>query len=243
MTRDSWPGGDPGDGSAEEDALNGDGDQFEPTPPEPEEGVAPDPLDPRGFGLPGPGDDAPLPPDPRDGLPGDIDFEGDGESLDSDSLTAEAAGTIPDPAAGDAYMLFIRGVELLDQRLYLQAAMSLEQARKLEPGKTSITEALGRAYFHAQRYKEAAEAFQEVVESRPDDDFSQFCLGRSLEKLGDLSGARQHMALAVGMKPARADYRKYLDRLRQLGEDAENPYETGEADADDARGRRPGDEG
>src|SRR5262245_6167983 len=101
-----------------------------------------------------------------------------------------------DPAAGDAYALYTRGMELLEKRDYLQAALSLEQARRLEPGKSSIGEALGRAYFHAGRYAEAAAAFSEVVESRPDDDYAQFCLGRSLEKLGDLPGARQHVSLA-----------------------------------------------
>lgn len=120
----------------------------------------------------------------------------------------------PDPAAGDPYALFVRGTELLEQRLYAQAALSLEQALKLEPGKTSILEALGRAYFHGGRYRRAADAFRAVVDARPDDDFSQFCLGRSLEKLGDIEGARRHMALAAGMRPARADYRRYLARVR-----------------------------
>ncbi len=122
-----------------------------------------------------------------------------------------------DPAAGDAYELFVRGMDLLDRRHYLQAAMSLEQARALEPGKTSICEALGRAYFHARQYEKARDAFDEVVKARPDDDFAQFCLGRSLEKLGDYVGARRHMGLAVGMRPKRADYRRYLDRVRDRG--------------------------
>lgn len=108
----------------------------------------------------------------------------------------------------------MRGSDLLEQRLYAQAAISLEQARRLEPGKISILEALGRTYFHAQRYSEAAGVFGEIVERRPDDDYSQFCLGRSLEKLGDATGARRHIGLAVGMRPGRADYRRYLDRLR-----------------------------
>lgn len=119
-----------------------------------------------------------------------------------------------DPAAGDAYLLYTRGVELLEQKLYAQAILSLEQARRLEPGKTSISETLGRACFYAQRYRDAADAFKEVVDSRPDDDFSHFCLGRSLEMLGDKAGAARHMALAVGLRPGRADYRKYLDRVR-----------------------------
>lgn len=123
-------------------------------------------------------------------------------------------GLPSDPAAGDAYALFQRGSELLKQGHYSQATLSLEQARKLEPGKTSISEALGRAYFHSKRFEQAAEVFGEVVESRPDDDYAQFCLGRSLEKLGDLPGARRHVSLAVAMQPERDDYRHSLDRLR-----------------------------
>ncbi len=124
----------------------------------------------------------------------------------------------PDQAAGDAYALFVRGMELLEQRHYLQAALSLEQARRLEPGKTSISEALGRAHFHARHYEQARDAFEEVVRARPDDDFAQFCLGRSFEKLGDFVGARRHMGLALGMRPQRADYRRFLDHVRERGE-------------------------
>lgn len=123
-----------------------------------------------------------------------------------------------DPAAGDAYALFIRGTELLESKHYLQAAVSLEQARQLEPGKTSITEALGRAYFRAHRFEQARDAFDEVVKAKPDDDFAQFCLGRSLEMLGDYVGARRHMGLAAGMRPKREDYRRYLDRVREQSE-------------------------
>lgn len=119
-----------------------------------------------------------------------------------------------DPAAGDPYALYTRGMELLGQRHFEQAAISLEQARKLEPGKTSIGEALGRAHFHAGHFEAAAEAFGEVVEAHPDDDYAQFCLGRSLEKLGDLPGALQHISLAVAMQPTRDDYRHSLNRLR-----------------------------
>lgn len=144
-------------------------------------------------------------PDDRHGAAPDPAADGD--------RRGRPAGPPPDPAAGDAYALFVRGTDLLEQRLYAQAAISLEQARRLEPGKISILEALGRAYFHVQRYRQAAAVFGEVVERRPDEDFSQFCLGRSLEMLGDLTGARRHMGLAVGMRPGRADYRRYLDRI------------------------------
>jgi tetratricopeptide (TPR) repeat protein len=119
-----------------------------------------------------------------------------------------------DPAAEDAYALFQRGVSLLEESHYAQAAVSLEKAKRLEPDKTSIREALGRAYFRSGRYNRAADEFSAVVERYPANDYAHFCLGRSFEKLGDRTAARRHLALAYGMRPDRSDYRLYRDRLR-----------------------------
>ena len=44
-------------------------------------------------------------------------------------------------------------------------------------------------------------------------DFAHFCLGRALEKTGRRVEARRHLTLAVGLRPDRADYRVYRDRL------------------------------
>jgi tetratricopeptide (TPR) repeat protein len=119
-----------------------------------------------------------------------------------------------DPAADDAYALFQRGLSLLAGDHWAQAAVSLEKAKRLEPDKTSIREALGRAYFRSGRYRRAAREFEAVVERYPADDFAHFCLGRSFEKLGDRSAASRHLSLAYGMRPEREDYRHYRDRLR-----------------------------
>jgi Flp pilus assembly protein TadD len=119
----------------------------------------------------------------------------------------------PDPASDDAYALFQRGLSLLAERHWAQAAVSLEKAKRLEPDKTSIREALGRAYFRSGRYRPAATEFSAVVEQSPTDDYAHFCLGRSLEKLGDRRAARRHMSLACGMRPDRTDYRIYRDRV------------------------------
>lgn len=119
----------------------------------------------------------------------------------------------PDPAAGDAYALFQRGLSLLAQDHWAQAAVSLEKAKRLEPDKTSIREALGRAYFRSGRYRHAAREFSAVVERYPANDYAHFCLGRSFEKLGDRARARRHLSLAFGMRPDRSDYRRYRDRL------------------------------
>jgi tetratricopeptide (TPR) repeat protein len=128
---------------------------------------------------------------------------------------SEGAGTLPpDPAADDAYALYQRGVGLLEQAHWPQAAVSLEKAKRLEPDKTSIREALGRAYFRSGRYRRAAREFSAVIERYPANDYAHFCLGRSLEKLGDRSAASRHLSLACGMQPERSDYRHYRDRLR-----------------------------
>ncbi|HLL87113.1 MAG TPA: tetratricopeptide repeat protein [Thermoleophilaceae bacterium] len=123
----------------------------------------------------------------------------------------------PDTAPGDGaevYDLFRRGSALLEARDFQAATIPLERARRLEPDKASIREALGRAYFHAGRYAAARDEFAAVVERSPVNDFAHFCLGRSLEKTGRRLEARRHMTLAAGLRPDRADYRAYLNRLR-----------------------------
>jgi len=120
----------------------------------------------------------------------------------------------PDPASDDAYALFQRGLSLLAEHHWAQAAVSLEKAKRLEPDKTSIREALGRAYFRSGRYGRAASEFSAVVDRSPANDYAHFCLGRSFEKLGDRRGARRHLSLAFGMRPDRTDYRLYRDRVR-----------------------------
>jgi tetratricopeptide (TPR) repeat protein len=123
-------------------------------------------------------------------------------------------GHSPDPAEQDAYALFQRGISLLEERHWAQAAVPLEKAKRLEPDKTSIREALGRAYFRSGHYRRAAGEFEAVVERNPANDYAHFCLGRSFEKLGDKPAASRHLSLAAGMRPDREDYRRYRDRLK-----------------------------
>jgi tetratricopeptide (TPR) repeat protein len=88
------------------------------------------------------------------------------------------------------------------------------RARELEPDKMSIREALGRALFRVQRYREAAEEFAAIVERSPTNDFAQFCLGRSLQLQGRHAEAREPLTLAACMRPDRRDYRIYRDKAR-----------------------------
>ena len=120
----------------------------------------------------------------------------------------------PEERGEHVYELFRRGSELLEHGDYSAAAIPLEKARSYEPDKTSIREALGRAYFRAGRYAAAREEFKAVVERSPVNDFAHFCLGRALDKTGHRVEARRHLRLAAGLRPDRADYRAYLDRIR-----------------------------
>ncbi len=92
--------------------------------------------------------------------------------------------------------------------------MPLARARELEPDKASIREALGRALFHSQRYREAAEEFGALADARPTDDYAHFCLGRALQQLGRHREACRPLAIAACLRPDRSEYRTYRDRAR-----------------------------
>ena len=117
---------------------------------------------------------------------------------------------MPSPADTEAtYTLYRRGIELLEDGDFVDAAEPLAEAARRAPEKTSIREALGRAYFRAGRFAPAAVEFEAVVETHPVDDYAHFCLGRALSKTGEKRRARHHLALASNLRPDRRDYRFY----------------------------------
>jgi Flp pilus assembly protein TadD len=111
------------------------------------------------------------------------------------------------------FTLYRRGIELLEERDFEQAAVPLEQAARRAPEKSSVREALGRAYFRSGRFAAAAAEFEAVVEAHQVNDFAHFCLGRALAKTGETERARHHLALASNLRPERSDYRFYRDQL------------------------------
>ena len=112
----------------------------------------------------------------------------------------------------DVYALYRNGTRLLDDGDFHAAAVPLARARDLAPDTTSIREALGRALFRTQRYREAEQEFAVVVEHAPTNDFALFCLGRSRQLQGKHAEARHPLALASCLRPERADYRRYRDQ-------------------------------
>ena len=112
------------------------------------------------------------------------------------------------------YTLYRRGVELLADGSFGEATVPLAEVARREPEKTSVREALGRAYFRNHQFEEAAAEFEAVVDRQPVNDFAHFCLGRALSLTGERARARHHLALASNLRPERGDYRLYRDRLR-----------------------------
>ena len=113
----------------------------------------------------------------------------------------------------DVYELFQRGMRLLEAGDFDQATVPLRKAAAFEPEKTSVREALGRAYFRSRRYEQAAVEFEAVVERAPTNDYALFCLGRALMECGRHHEARKPLVLAANLRPDRRDYRIYRQRL------------------------------
>ena len=113
----------------------------------------------------------------------------------------------------DAYDYFQQGKAHLKDGMAAQATVALEKAKKLEPDKASIREALGIAYFRIQRWKEAEAEFRAVLELSPTDDYAHYALGRCLEKRGKMHEANGHYKLANSLRPGKPDYES---RIRDL---------------------------
>jgi tetratricopeptide (TPR) repeat protein len=128
-----------------------------------------------------------------------------------------------DPVGGDdgsrpdehesAYDLLQRGHALLEDHHNAQAAVVLERAARLEPGKASILEALGRAYFNSAQTERSRETFEAMLEIDPSAHYAHFALGQSLKRLGRTREAWTHLRLAVALAPSSNLYRSALARL------------------------------
>ena len=113
----------------------------------------------------------------------------------------------------ETYDLFQLGRAHLANGMAAQATVPLEKAKKLEPAKASIREALGIAYFRIQRYEEAETEFRAMLDISPADDYAHYALGRCLEKQGRAAEANGHYKLASSLRPGSE---RYSSRIRDL---------------------------
>ena len=113
----------------------------------------------------------------------------------------------------EAYDLYQLGRARLREGMAAQATVPLEKARRLEPEKASIREALGIAYFRITDWAAAEREFRKVLELSPVDDYAHYALGRCLEKLGRAAEANGHYKLARSLRPGE---QAYESRIRKL---------------------------
>jgi tetratricopeptide (TPR) repeat protein len=132
-----------------------------------------------------------------------------------------------EPAADDhesAYELYQRGSALVAARHFAQAAIVLGRAARQEPGKGSILEMLGRAYYNSGQRDRSAETFAALLEVDPSSHYAHYALGQSLKLLGRRREAWTHLRLALALSPESVLYRSALDRMP-----ASESEESGEA--------------
>jgi len=115
----------------------------------------------------------------------------------------------------ETYDLYQQGRAHLRKGRAAQATVALEKAKRREPEKASIREALGIAYLRIERYAEAEEEFRKMLELSPTDHYAHYALGRALEKQGRETEANGHYKLASSLRP---QSEHYASRIMDLGD-------------------------
>jgi Tfp pilus assembly protein PilF len=111
------------------------------------------------------------------------------------------------------YELYQKGRQHLERGDNAQATVPLEKAKRREPDKASIREALGVAYLRLRRYQEAAAEFEHILDAAPANDYAHYCLGRALERMGERGLAAGHYKMAFWLKPDVGYYQRAVDGL------------------------------
>ena len=128
-------------------------------------------------------------------------------------MALHISGESPAPA-GSPYDWYQRARALVESGSPEAALLLLGRLEADEPGTRSVAELRGRALFDTRRYADAARAFELLTELAPDDDYAHFGLGMALWRLHDFPRARDHLALACAMRPARREYAQALRQVR-----------------------------
>ncbi len=106
----------------------------------------------------------------------------------------------------ETYDLYQQGRSHLKQGMAAQATVALEKAKRREPDKASIREALGIAYARLRRWDEAETEFRAMLDLSPADDYAHYALGRCLQKQGKAAEANGHYKLASSLRPGSERY-------------------------------------
>ena len=111
------------------------------------------------------------------------------------------------------YDLYQQGRAHMQNGDNAQATVSLEKAKRREPDKASIREALGVAYLRLRRYQEAAAEFEHILDSAPANDYAHYCMVRCRERMGERGLAAGHYKMAAWLRPDVSYYQRAVDGL------------------------------
>jgi tetratricopeptide (TPR) repeat protein len=114
----------------------------------------------------------------------------------------------------DAYELFQRARELLQERRHGEAISLLQEVKRLEPRRGSVLETLGIAYYNSGRPRLAMREFEEALEVDPSNHFARYGLSRCLYRGGMVEMAIGQAKLAAVMAPEVEMYGEALRRYR-----------------------------
>ena len=128
-----------------------------------------------------------------------------------DGVVSEESSTQP---AGEAYDWYQRAMQLLSTGSADAALLLLDRVREVEPSSRSVLEAIGRAAFDARRFDESIDAFGELLELAPDDDYAHYGLGLSYWRQQRFLQARDHLGMAFVMRPDRSEYGSALAQVK-----------------------------
>jgi tetratricopeptide (TPR) repeat protein len=115
--------------------------------------------------------------------------------------------------SSEVYDLFQAGKAHMERGDNAQAMVSLEKAKRRDPDKASIREALGVAYLRLRRYEEAAAEFEHILAAAPANDYAHYCLGRCLDRLGQRGLAAGHYKMAALLRPDVDYYQRAVEDL------------------------------
>lgn len=114
----------------------------------------------------------------------------------------------------NAYDLFQEARDLMEKRCPAHAASLLEKANALEPGRGSILETLGIAYYRCGDHEEAMRGFEAALEVDPTNHYARYGLSRCLHLKGMLHKAIGQVKLAAVMAPEIEFYDQALRRYQ-----------------------------
>jgi predicted Zn-dependent protease len=121
---------------------------------------------------------------------------------------------VPGDPDGTPYDWYRRSVALLEGGNPDAAAVLLARLREVDPTSMAVLETHARALFDSRRYQEAADAFTELVERSPAEDYAHYGLGMSLWRRQRFPEARDHLAMAFVMRPDRSEYGSALSQVK-----------------------------